>query len=521
MTLETDMLLRVVSHPPLATKGAALTHPELDGNLIALYDAIKAMNSGSGIAPYDGGKTYTGVAYVSYNGNIYKHISGTPTTGIDPDSDPAKWELTSIGELSHVAGTDQYLDFGGDYQVSAQQISLLLTESYNFVTKTKFAQLVNGSDLRRGAMYVISNYGAGIQLVVIAGSYDTVHPSGILFTVCPDVDIVSNWSQSLSYVGNELVQWDGKVWKNLGGFTGFSPPDDPTNWEEVFYPDAGTAYKGFSCIVASQLSGGSVAVQSVLDQNYNEWDYSTFINKQHKLDIGGGSIRNKCSSATIIGACNLYQFSNNIFENSMLIAEEGGDGIFTNNHLTNVSLTALTFINGTIDGCKLTNCNLSFTGGLNNGAFFGGVTIIGQNQNWEVRNNVNVLSGFVNSESSNIADVIIDAPSSTTLDFSTNGIADIYGIFICDYVPSDNIRRIINSSPHIKKFIVRPALGRIIVFKSVDVASVVNDGEIISDIAYTGQTVDLFGDNGDYAELTRVELVGSLPAFHIEYFVNG
>lgn len=117
-----DLILRSEAHPPLTTKGSELTYAELDGNFIELYDYLSAMNSGSEIAPYDNGATYTGTDYVSYNGNIYVHISPTSTTGVFPDTDPTKWQLTSIGALAHQKDKDSFLAFGSASQVGATDI---------------------------------------------------------------------------------------------------------------------------------------------------------------------------------------------------------------------------------------------------------------------------------------------------------------------------------------------------------------------------------------------------------------
>ena len=93
-----DIILRSSSHSPLTTKGSELTYGELDGNFIELYDYLIAMNSDSGIAPYDNTATYNGTEYVSYNGNIYVHISATSTTQSSSPQHPRQ----KIGNRRHV-----------------------------------------------------------------------------------------------------------------------------------------------------------------------------------------------------------------------------------------------------------------------------------------------------------------------------------------------------------------------------------------------------------------------------------
>ena len=522
MTLETEMLLRVTSHPPLATKGAALTHPEMDGNLIALYTALKALNSGAGLTPYDSGETYTGVFYVSFNGNIYKHISGTPTSGVDPDSDPLKWELTSIGELAHVAGTDQYLDFGGGYQVSAQQIYEFINERYIVITKAAFQALVAGADLQAGAMYFISN--AAPPIVVTATSNSTIHSSAVIFLACPDIDLVTaNWSQAGIYATDELVQWDGKVWKNLGAYTANEPPDDLTNWEEVLYPDDGVEYKGFPCVFTLSIgTEGTFAPLFVYDEWGNEWSFAAFFSGQNKFAIGGANSNNKCKSAIILlGACNINTFANNILENTTLYGENGGDGTFLNNHFINVAITIGGYLNGTFDNCKLNSCTLQLPSGMQAGSVFSNVTILGQNTSYDIRNTVNVPNGgLVTCESSNISDLLTTDSGTDDLDLAQNGATDIYGDFILDFNTTNNIRNLINFPANIKSIKIRPEVGRVVDVKTYDTASVSADYCTVSNAATAGVVTTLNGDNGDYLIATKVVVQG-YQCYHIEYKING
>lgn len=129
-----QILLRTLSDPVLIAKGDDLTWPELDLNLVIIHDAIRELAniSGDGFEPYNAGTTYsqTPDTYVSYNGNIWHYINPTPQSGVTPGSDPLTWEIVSLGQFAHEKDKDQYLDFGGPYQVSAQDIFNLLASGY-------------------------------------------------------------------------------------------------------------------------------------------------------------------------------------------------------------------------------------------------------------------------------------------------------------------------------------------------------------------------------------------------------
>ena len=120
----TDILLRTVTHADLSTKNAVITWEEEDQNFIEIYEALKSLLSVDVtlFEPYNAGTTYSSGDYVSYNNNIYRFINVTPTAGITPGSDILYWELASVGEFAHQQNHDQYLDFGGPNQVSAEDL---------------------------------------------------------------------------------------------------------------------------------------------------------------------------------------------------------------------------------------------------------------------------------------------------------------------------------------------------------------------------------------------------------------
>lgn len=122
----TKILLREKSNPNYMAKGSSLTWDEEDTNFILLGDAVRELQvpGDSGFSPYDNSKTYSNVLpdYVSYDGNIYEYIKAFPQSGVTPGSDPLTWQVASVGQFSHQQNTDQYVDFGGAYETSAQEI---------------------------------------------------------------------------------------------------------------------------------------------------------------------------------------------------------------------------------------------------------------------------------------------------------------------------------------------------------------------------------------------------------------
>lgn len=159
MALE-DILLRITAHSPMiAPKGSDLTYAELDNNFIILYDWIKAMGAGGNLSPYNAGTTYenTPPTYVSYSGNIWQFINGTPTSGITPGTNPAYWEQVTIGSLTHVQNTDQYIDLGGVSQASALEI---YNSIHPLVKTVAQMQALLGAYVP-GQRYIVTDPGSG------------------------------------------------------------------------------------------------------------------------------------------------------------------------------------------------------------------------------------------------------------------------------------------------------------------------------------------------------------------------
>ncbi len=123
-----DILLRALSDPNYTAKGQALTFAELDTNIKILADALGelALQDVAGVEEYDALVEYSlgpPVPIVTYLGNIYLFVAGTPQTGITPGTDPSVWELASTGLFAHKQGTDMILAEGTPDQIEVADIA--------------------------------------------------------------------------------------------------------------------------------------------------------------------------------------------------------------------------------------------------------------------------------------------------------------------------------------------------------------------------------------------------------------
>lgn len=177
-----QVLLRILSDPRYTAKGSSLTWTEEDTNFKIIADAIlelAAVGANSGFAPYDNSTPYSDGDYVSYNNNIYHYINAVDQSGITPGSDPLTWELSSVGQFAHQQNTDQYLDFGGPFQVSAEDL-------YNLVTAPPFGDvLFQGTNPLTEPLFLLGDQvllgdeaGGNIQINNVDGTVQIANSTG-------------------------------------------------------------------------------------------------------------------------------------------------------------------------------------------------------------------------------------------------------------------------------------------------------------------------------------------------------
>ena len=163
--------LRSASNAGMTTKGSALTHAEVDQNMIEAFEGIKKLNNTSAFSAYSGATVYNPGDKVNYNNRLWKRIGEGTTTGVAPDSDPTKWQETSPAELAHERNTDNSLiaPAGGGYSqatIEARDLWHLLQTKlkYKKLSITK-AQLQN---LMTTPIEVVAALGDGKIIMPVA-----------------------------------------------------------------------------------------------------------------------------------------------------------------------------------------------------------------------------------------------------------------------------------------------------------------------------------------------------------------
>ncbi len=169
------ILMRTKPGTGYPVKNASLTWTEEDTNFQILADCIReiaALSLDSGFEPYDNAATYSDVLpdYVSYNNNIYEYINPVPQSGITPGTDVLTWQIVSLGNFAHQQNTDQYLDFGGSFQVSAEDL-------YNLLTSPPGAALTQGSNTLTEDLTIFTDT---FLIELKAGPDDSATPRGKL-----------------------------------------------------------------------------------------------------------------------------------------------------------------------------------------------------------------------------------------------------------------------------------------------------------------------------------------------------
>lgn len=513
-----DLILRSESHPPLTTKGSELTYAELDGNFIELYDYLSSMNSDSGIAPYDNTATYTGTDYVSYDGNIYQHISPTSTTGVLPDTNPAIWQLTSIGALAHQQNKDSYLAFGSASQVSATDLYDILNNQVINILYDDFITAMNGGLLKINRLYCITNANnyvdtgaytsSQLKLYIRTISNSKISLKGFISFVAPDYDGYDNYDYTYPYLINDLVAYGLFVYECSNATTnGDTPDNDSSNWNIKSYLSFPNYYAIKFYDVDFNLGNGGINVFKVYD-NYNNYfgandfengnivvpnsirwndidSFSTF--KSYGL-IGGAYVNKLINSSAIItkGGYMTNPMTNNYLNKSFISCDDFILGTIANNNLTNVSLN---LTNGNFLG-ELQNLQISFS----------------EFTSLNVDSETLVNGGYMNEQGSNIS-VIVDITSTTGIvDLDSILVYnDIYGEFKFD-CSGQRIDRLIKSSSFCPIVIKPNTASQSIIIPILAVGGASGDNFISSD--YSGD-VELFTDTNDYAIIQKVFISGN------------
>ena len=516
-----DILLRVATHPTLSAKGSELTYEELDANFIELYEYLAAMNNGSGLQPYNNTTTYSGVVYVSYNGNIYKHISLTDTTGVIPDSDPTKWELTSIGALAHAQNTDQWLDYGGAYQVSAQQIYELINNQVVATDTASFIALANSGDLLPNMIYAITDFTLGyLYIKTVGGKYFS--PRAVLQQYYPDTSVAPVWVSGGTYAVNSKVSWDARVYRNLTGTNSGTPDGDATRWL-VLSPSAvnGYAYQTFDARI--KFEGTTIQILHATElRTGNEYGQLDFVSTVFGIIGDVNSTNNLCCPNSSVNHLSrvVGNITSNRLVNSSFAFDLGGElqasGI-TGNTLTGSVISSAGKFDGIIENCTLLNTQVAFPDGASSTLELSGCRFyFAGRTNIQIRANAGTLSAIdIDNHGSNAEDTI-DITGLNTVDLSTNGYPDIYGVIILDSANATETIEKIENGLHAFPIIIKPVNGLTVTFVPVSFAGVTANGAFVGN---SGSTFALNGTRGEYAIFKPIT-VGGFDAYQVETIIQ-
>ena len=498
------------------TKGSALTHTELDGNFTYLDTRISGLSSSVDIAPYNGGTTYTGSVYVSYNGNVYLHISVTPTTGVIPSSDPTKWQLVSAGVLIHEKNKDTYLDFGGANQVSAADLKTLLdNQDLIIVSVSELSSLITSGTLIREATYLVSDNTPAFYAK--AATSNSLYPFANAIRFIPKHTSVGGsydyWNGG-SYSIDDKVVFGNYVYKNKNGDNSGYPRTTTSDWEVVdplttpsdYLLDVVSAKVqqrkdyGFNGLIEFEDSDGNEFLDiyyPCLNTSNNKFISSRWFDFDIHVE---GIFRNnifmklKSTGASISVIKGTYE--QNVMNNSVLSANYYEfDGEFKENDCRNVILEMQT---NTTSGFKFNRNIVDFS----------------SIQGIPLRSSAVIEDCVINSKGSTAVDTLNGSTAVTgmELDLNANSANDAYGVFVVG--TADIIIDSLTGFPsHFEKIILKPATGRVINYTTTTNFAVTSDGQLVDNGEASGG-FDIVGDDSDYLILEK-RVVNGFNCIHI------
>jgi len=264
-----DILLRGLANPDLVAKGSSLTQNQLDQNFVIIYNELAALSNSEQLDAYDPSRNYIGgsATFVAFDSKIWKFISATSQQGVQPDSDPAIWQRVTAGAIAHERNKDQFIDFGGQYQVSAEDI-------FNAVNKTTtqlaaVQSIVDGtvapaSPEMNGLAHIIGRFSDILDVNSIAWQGGNT----IRYNISTGVGL-----PSYAVAGNYLCVTDSGKAINDGSFLISGVDTSPgTEWIQITNPNRNNADddEGVGSPAASQNFSEFAATQIDVSQ-YRLW----------------------------------------------------------------------------------------------------------------------------------------------------------------------------------------------------------------------------------------------------------
>jgi len=521
-----DIILRSSTHSPLTTKGSELTYTELDGNFIEIYDAIASLSDVSGIAPFNIGTTYTGTEYVSYNGNVYVHISATSTTGVLPDTDPTKWQLTSTGALAHQQNKDSYLAFGSASQVSATDLANIINYQVINVTYSAFTTLVNTSTLKVNRLYCITDtnsyldnstyVNSSIKLYIRTISTNQYSNRGFISFVAPKYDTFSVYDYTTPYVINDKVGYGLFVYECIDATSnGDTPNNDVASWQ-LKSPTSFPAYYSTRFYDVDFIDNNGVFYfGKIIDKNNNTFGGNDFENG----NIVSTSVNYNNDIDTTSYWNNMFGNANGVYSNKLIsgsyINSKGGysPNSIGSNYLVKSAITCDEFFNGDIFGNQLQNVTLNIL----NGDFIGTLANLkisfAVNTSLNVDANTSVNGGYMNEQGSNITAQIDITGLGVTIDLdSLLNYADIYGVFEMDC--NGDMIEVLLKANYYCPIIIKPITAhQSLTLKIYALSGATNNNLVSTD--YSGN-IDLYTDTNDYAVLEKIN-IGGIDLWNVTY----
>lgn len=503
-------------------KGSQLTHTELDGNFTYLDNRISGMTSSVDVAPYNGGTTYTGSTYVSYAGNLYLHISGTPTTGVIPDSNPTKWQLVSSGVLIHEKNKDTYLDFGGANQVSASEIrSLIDNSTLILTTQSDLSDAVINGTLIREAVYLVTD--SDPVFYVKAQTANSLYHDAFAVRYIPKHVSLGGtydfWNIGSAYAINNKVVYGNYVYKNLTGDNSGNPRVTGLDWE-IVSPLSVPADYIFSTVKSKIQQRKDYGVNGLIefeDSDGNEfmlWQYPSigttnnkFINSfwfGHDMHVEGTFRNNIFKNIQSVGASferimGVYEF-NEMFHSVFNSNYGVFDGEFKQNNIRNGVLSSAT---------ESTNAGFKFNYNVLDFPSTVGISIT-------LRPDAVIENCVINSKGSDAVDVLdgSSAVTGSTLDLNANGANDAYGIFEIDVADIDINNIVGYPSTNFKSVLIKPKPGITMFYTSVNIVTA--DGQLVDD-GLGLFSLPISGDQGDYIQITP-RVANGFNVFYVEHY---
>lgn len=516
--LKNNTVLRQETNVDLTTVNRELTFEEGDNFRIWVYELLKTISAASGVTPYNALTTYTGTQYVSYGGNLWVHISASPSLGITPSLGvPTIWELTSIGSLVHAQNTDTILGLGSGFDTTVEDLFSLVEEQVIPISMAAFDALVVAGTLIPNRSYRIANELFPDSFLFIRSVNVSNYSLNALLAIrLPNIAAVPViWESGATYSATDRVVYGGYVYTNLTGSNTTTPPDsDGTNWSQE-PPSTTSIYEYQYLELSIGSSGGVIFTTGGKDMNGNEYSSTDILTRQIFLNDANYYGNKTDSFGGLSGACNLIGSvnGNKTVISSMTFAKGGvlsGGGV-DQNILTKSTITCDQEFNGAMIGNVLVNTTLYLVDGLD-------TTKLIQNCKFEfaspksftIRADYTLSNGNVNEQGSTLSDTIV-ITGLTVINLSTNGHPDAYGVIVASSTnATESITRLTNGA-NLIPIKIAPEIGLTLTVTTTLYASVSAHGQIVGG---AGSYV-LNGTKADYLIVEPI-VVGAFNVYRVK-----